>query len=168
MKNTCINLKERFGRQFKIEYDESYEAERPEFRAQEEVWLQQISCEKGHIDAYGGEFLEACTNTRGPTAAKLMKLPFIDHDRSMDGDDGVNAVFHVEHFDEVARIMKPRRRRRLSAEQRQAATERLKAYQFPARQSSGAGLERTETVPADSQSMPAEHVNPNLVPPQAT
>ena len=47
-----------------------------------------------------------------------------------DGDDGVNARFHVNHIDEVAKIMKPRRRRRLSDEQRRAAAVRLAEYQF--------------------------------------
>ena len=45
-----------------------------------------------------------------------------------DGDDGVNATFPLEAFDEVAEIMKPRKRRRMTDEQRQAATERLRRY----------------------------------------
>lgn len=117
-KAKCINLRERFGDQYRITHDECYALERPELRAEEEIWLQQIPCDKGHICPWGGDLLAACTNTRGPTAAKLMKLPFVDRDRSQDGDDGVNAVFPVQYFDIVAEIMRPKRRRRLSPEAR--------------------------------------------------
>ena len=48
-------------------------------------------------------------------------------------DDGANVLFDVEHFDEVAEITKPRKRRRLKEQQRQAAVERLRQYQFGTR-----------------------------------
>ena len=38
-------------------------------------------------------------------------------------------VFHVDHFAEVAEIMLPRKRKRLSEEQRRQAAERLRKYQ---------------------------------------
>ena len=148
---TCINLRKRFGHEYRITHDEAYKAEATEFRTQEEPWLQQIPCDKGHIDAYGGEFLEACTNTRGGTAVKLMRLPFIDRGRSMDGDDGVNAVFHVDHFDEVAAIMRPKRRRRLSPEARAAAVERLRKYKFTARKPLSDEQGRVQTENATSE-----------------
>jgi hypothetical protein len=47
-----------------------------------------------------------------------------------DGDDGVNVVFHVEHFAEVAHVMKPKRRRELSPEKRHQQIERLQEYRF--------------------------------------
>jgi len=114
----CINLREQFGQQYRITHDEAYEAERSEFRAAEEVWLQQIPCRRGHICPWGGGLLAACTNGRGPTARKLLALPFLEHDRTQDGSDGVNVVFHVQHFATVAEIMRPKQRRRLSPEAR--------------------------------------------------
>jgi len=52
-----------------------------------------------------------------------------------DGDDGCNFRFHVDRFDAVAEVMKPRRRRRLSPEQRAKCADRLAKHQFtPARE----------------------------------
>jgi len=128
----CINLKERFGDRCRVEYEESYYAEHGEHARTQDPWLMVILCQHGHICPWGGELLAACTNNRGAVAKRLAELPFTAV--AQDGDDGVNVTFHVDQFDEVTTIMKPKRRRRLSPEQRQAAIERLKPYCFPARQ----------------------------------
>ena len=47
----------------------------------------------------------------------------------MDGAGGANIKFDVVHFESVADLMKPRRRRRLSEAQKVAAAERLRKYQ---------------------------------------
>jgi hypothetical protein len=47
-----------------------------------------------------------------------------------DGSDGVTVLFPVEKSPEVAELMKPRRRRRMTEDQRQAAAERLAKYAF--------------------------------------
>jgi hypothetical protein len=53
-----------------------------------------------------------------------------------DGSDGITIVFDVADFSEVAKVMKPRRRRQMSEEQKRMTTERLAKYAFPsARQS---------------------------------
>jgi len=111
-----------------VEYEESYYAERSK-RTIEDPCLMILLCQHGEIYPWGGTRLAASTYKNGPVASKLRKLPFVDLAASRDGDDGVDAVFDVAHFDEVAAIMKPRRRRRLTPEQRQAATERLTQYQ---------------------------------------
>ena len=113
----CVNLKERFGRRFKITYDPSYQAERPEFREAEAPWLMMIPCEHGDICAWGGDNLAACTRTAGPIAKRLKALPFATV--AQDGSDGANVVFPVNHFEEVAAIMKPRRRRVVSDQERE-------------------------------------------------
>ena len=136
----CINLKQRFGEQFRVEYEESYRVERGENGRAEDPWLMILLCEHGHICPWGGTQLAACTNHAGRVATKLKALPFTTV--AQDGDDGANVLFDVEHFDQVAAIMKPRRRRRLSPEARQAAGERLRKYQFrPAVESAGKALE---------------------------
>jgi hypothetical protein len=48
-------------------------------------------------------------------------LPFTT--TAQDGTDGATVVFDVEHFEAVAEIMQPRRRRRLSPEARQRLVE---------------------------------------------
>jgi hypothetical protein len=59
-----------------------------------------------------------------------------------DGEDGINVVFDVRHFEEVTEVLKPRRRRRLTPEQLAKRTERLQKYRFsPASQNAGAGRE---------------------------
>ena len=68
-----------------------------------------ILCQNGEICPWGGENLAACTNTSGPVAKRLKALPFATV--AQDGTDGANVVFDVEHFDEVAAIMRPRKRK---------------------------------------------------------
>ena len=104
----------------------------------DDPWLQIIPCKHGHICPWGGDLLAICTSQRGGIARRLMALPFVQV--VQDGSDGINATFPVERF---AEIVKPKRRRRLTPEQRQAAVERLRDFQFsPARQSDSEGLER--------------------------
>jgi len=67
---------------------------------------------------------------------------------AQDGDDGANVVFPLEHFQEVAKITKPRRRRRLSERQRAAAPERLRQYQ-PAKGQSVKDLARQHRETAE-------------------
>jgi hypothetical protein len=134
----CVNLRGRFGRQYRIEHEESYYAERPEHRSAEEAWLQIIPCQRGHIYPHGHNMLAAATNGRGAIVKKLLAVPGAK--MWQDGDDGVNVLFPVERFDDVAKLMRPRRRRRLSPEQRAKAVERLAKYAFPpARQNSSEG-----------------------------
>ncbi len=129
----CINLRQRYGDRYKITHDESYRTERPEFRAAEEPWLQVIECRNGHVfpwgpDDDGVQWLAASTSRAGSVAKRLAALPFTTV--VQDGTDGVTVRFPPAHFTDVAEIMHPRRRRRLSAEARTQATERLKKYQF--------------------------------------
>ena len=67
--------------------------------------------------------MAACTNKRGPVATKLVDAGCTV---VQDADDGVNAKFPVEAFDEVAEIMKPRKRRTFTDEQKQELTARLR------------------------------------------
>ena len=116
----CVDLRKRFGKTYRIINDES--AQGPRDR---DPWVATIPCTKGHIYPQGGARL-AAFRERGPTAQRLKRLPCVQV--QCDGDDGVAVVFDVADFDAVAAIMKPRRRRSLSPEQRQAASERLRLY----------------------------------------
>jgi hypothetical protein len=55
--------------------------------------------------------LAAVTNKAGPTARKLAALPGVT--LWQDGSDGVTVLFDLAQFAEVAKLMHPRRRRRL-------------------------------------------------------
>jgi hypothetical protein len=51
-----------------------------------------------------------------------------------DANDGLTVSFAAEHFGDVAQIARPKRRRQMTADQRQAAVDRLARFQFsPAR-----------------------------------
>jgi hypothetical protein len=125
---SCIDLKERFGQQYQVTYEESYEADRGRRARGHDPWLLIMPCRFGHIYPQGGELLAASTNHRGPVANQLSSLPCVS--MLQDGDDGVSIVFHVDDFAEVARLMKPRKRRRLSSEKRAEQSERLRKYRF--------------------------------------
>ena len=133
-KPRCINLRELFGARFVISHEESYLAEKPEFRQEEEVWLQIIPCVRGHLMPFDKSHFAACTDCRGSVIPRLMAVPTAR--MWQDGDDGANIVFHVDRFEEVALIMRPRRRRvgkPLSPEAREKLVRAGEAYRFSAR-----------------------------------
>lgn len=127
----CVDLEQQFGDRYKVTYEESHGAERREIRAAEAPWLMVIPCQHGKICPWSGGHLAACTFKNGSVASRLRNLPFVSV--RQDGADGINAVFHVAHFDTVAKIMKPKRRRRgrpLSEEKRKRLIEAGKRYRF--------------------------------------
>jgi hypothetical protein len=71
-----------------------------------------IACRNGHISAWGRDTLAASTNQRGPVATKLAKIGQLWND----ADDGVTILFSPDQFADVAKVMVPRRRKRLSPE----------------------------------------------------
>jgi hypothetical protein len=125
---SCIDLDEFFGRQFQVTNEESYYGELGEGGRLKDPWLRIIPCRHGHIYPHGGDYLGASTDHRGPVAGRLAALPSVR--LVQDGDDGINVVFHVHDFDTVAEVMKPKRRRWLTADQREEQVERLRNYQF--------------------------------------
>ena len=89
-----------------------------------------LLCVNGHICPWDAGRLAACTRGPGKIVQRLRALPFAEV--TQDGDDGANVAFPLEHFEEMAEIMQPRKRRRLSEEQRRQSVERLRKYQFGA------------------------------------
>lgn len=149
----CINLRETYGDRYRIAHEESYAAEHPQFRAEEEPWLQVIPCRHGHIYPGGGDLLMVSTSFRGRIAHRLMALPFAEV--VQDGSDGVNATFPADRLDEVAEIMGARRRRVMSPEQRAACVDRLRRFQFfSAQNRSSEAQERAQSGQDDSQPIP--------------
>jgi hypothetical protein len=138
----CINLKNLAGDPYKVAYEESYYTERSRHTV-EDPWLMMILCQHGHIYPQGGELLAVSTDKRGGVARRIAQLPFVTV--LQDGSDGINATFPVNRFDDVAEIVKPRKRRRLSPEQRAACTERLSQFRpEPQRQARNSDPERAQ------------------------
>lgn len=117
----CIDLAARFGRDYRVIREESYEAERPENRNGERVWLLVIPGRLGHVSPWDETQLLACTYCAGKTAKLLRRLPYAIV--WQDGDDGANFIFPVEKFPEVAAILRLRRRRKLSPAARRLLVE---------------------------------------------
>ncbi len=123
-----VNLKERYGHRFKVAYDESYYAERGDHGRAEDARLMVLLCDHGHMYPFGGDLLAASTDKRGAVAGRLAGLDCTTV--VQDGDDGVNATFHVHDFEEVAAVMKPRKRKRgraMTAEEKKQLADRGRA-----------------------------------------
>jgi hypothetical protein len=120
----CVDLRKQFGTEFRIARDPAFPTEHKRDHGKH-PWLFTIPCEHGEIFPHGGATLAAWTDRRGGIARALMGLPCCRLQQDGDYLDGVTVLFEVADFDQVAAIIKPRRRRRLTYEQRKAAAERL-------------------------------------------
>jgi hypothetical protein len=122
---TCINLKERFGRRFKVEYEASYLADRGDGARAADPWLMIVPCRYGHIYPHGGNLLAASVDGYPKVAGVLRRLACCRV--YQDGDFGeLTVLFDVADFGRVAKVMRPRRRRQVTAEQRETLIARLK------------------------------------------
>jgi len=121
---TCINLKERFGRRYRVVYEESYYAQYGPNARVPDPWLMILPCKFGHIFPHGGDMLAASVDGHPNVAGLLRRLPRCQV--WQDGDFGeLTVTFDVADFDEVARIMRPRRRRQVTPEQKAELLARL-------------------------------------------
>jgi hypothetical protein len=102
------------GLRYRISHDETVIAF-PGLRS--DPWMQQIPCRYGMMYAHDGASLILETTKRIATAI-LEAVPGIVVHR--EADDGTDIRFDIKLFDQVAAIARPHRRRRLSAEHRQA------------------------------------------------
>ncbi len=152
----CVDLRAMLGDRFRCEFEESYYAELPEYRSVEACWLTIIPCRYGHISPQGERTLAAYSGSR----LKRLELAALDCvELYVEGDHELTVIFDVADFDRVAAVMEPRRRRRLSPEQRAACAERLKAYHFQpgvtARQAPSGALGTCQTGETGSEAVPA-------------
>jgi hypothetical protein len=130
---TCVNLKERFGQQYRVTYEESYHAERGKVVRTADPWLMIVPCRYGHVYPYGGENLAASVDGYPKVAGVLRRLPCCRVHQ--DGDFGeLTVLFDVADFDKVAKIIRPRHRRQLSTEERKRLSEIGEGHRFQPRQ----------------------------------
>jgi len=125
----CINLEKQFGDRFKVTYEETYFAQYgPKVRTEDPHFMV-LLCQHGHVYPHGGETLAVSTNRRGSVATRLAELDCITV--LQDGSDGVNVTFHIDDFDQVGTIMKPRKARpRLSDEHKAKLSEAGHKHRF--------------------------------------
>ena len=112
MEAPCVNLRDRFGRQFKVTYEESYWAAYGPNATRDDPWYQIIPGARGHVYPHSAAMLAAASDTSGPTARRLMALPFVQV--HTDGSDGVTVLFPPERLDDMADLLRLRRPRRVS------------------------------------------------------
>ena len=126
----CINLKDRFGDQYRIGFDPAYD---PKHRPREKLdpWYMMVLCQRGVIYPWGGDLLAVEVVGRRPTVKRLAALGL---KQIQDGDEST-FVFDVMKFDDVAAIVKPRRRRRVSEAERQRLAELSRRHGFLAKDS---------------------------------
>lgn len=125
-----VDLRKVAGGKLLVTYEESYWAERPEFRRLERRALQIVQCRYGHLYVHGEEVGWA-SDRRGVIQNRVLAVPGVWV--LQDGDDGANVAVPVSSLPEVLRIVHPKRKRFLSPEQRAAAVERLRPYKFTKR-----------------------------------
>ena len=102
-----IDLEVEFGRRWRIELDEAANGRR------KDPWLFTVPCRHGHLFPAGPDLIGAATNRSGAIVRKLRAIPGVVVEA--DGDDGANFTFTRAALRHVARVMKPRSCRKLSA-----------------------------------------------------
>lgn len=154
---TPINLRERFGQRCRVTYEKAYRHEYGPRARVEDPWLQIIPGGRGHVFPWDERRLAASTNASGATATKLKALPFVEV--WQDGADGATVLFPVEKLDEVADLLKLRRRRRISERERERLAELGRRFGFqPHRHGFESDSEARPCVPeapADLKDYPA-------------
>lgn len=116
----CVNLKNRFGKKYKIKVAKEY--------SKLDSWNFEIPCKYGYIYPYSSTHLGFASATSGGIANKVAKLECTQV--IADGDDGKNIIFHINDCKEVFKLVKPKTKRVLSKEQREANIKRLAKYSF--------------------------------------
>ena len=122
----CVNLREDFGRRYRVRYEESYRAEHGRGRTRD-PWLMILDCRCGHFLPWGGNLLAASVDGHPNIAGRLRALSCCTV--VQDGNFGeLTATFDVADFQIVAKIMKPKKRRRrvMTPEQRERLLEAAK------------------------------------------
>src|SRR5688500_17150373 len=104
----CINLLGMFGDKYRVTFERD-SAEGPRDR---DPWLHQIPCQgRGVIIyLYGGTTLAVDVDRRPSIAARLRALDGVK--LHQDGDTEKTFLFDMSLFDQVAVIVKPRRKRK--------------------------------------------------------
>ena len=151
-----INLKEKFGDKYKVRYEDSYYAQYGENARTVDPWYMILLCQHGHIFPCGGTRLAASATRM--IGRKLLTIPGTEV--KQDGDDGMTVVFECADIQKILRIMRPKKVRKLSPEQKAAAIERLAQY----RQAQNAETTQgTHGTALDDQTHQEAHKRPVLV-----
>ncbi len=119
----CLHLVELFGDKYRTGFDPAYE---PRHRPQKsrDPWMMTIPCSRGVILPFGGEYLIAEVEDRPRIANRLSQLSCVE--LLQNGDLFIAVKFHIHDFEQVAQLLRPRKKPRLTAERRAALAERMR------------------------------------------
>jgi hypothetical protein len=101
---SCPNLKSQFGARFQVSHDPA--ALTP--AEKKDPWLQTIPCRFGVIYPFGEGLLAVEVDHHPKTATRLAGIPGVR--LHQDGDREKTFLIPVELFEEVARVVRPRRK----------------------------------------------------------
>src|SRR5438132_10059903 len=123
MTPTCIDLRDRFGQQYRIGFDDAA-------KNRNDPWTMTIPGRFGTIYPHGRESLAVEVDGHPRIAKQVGAIPGIV--LHQDGDDEKTFVFPVDLFDQVAPIVELKRVKRLTDEQKARLVEAGQVYQFQA------------------------------------
>jgi hypothetical protein len=132
----CLNLRKLYGDRYRIVLDPAAEYE-PSGRR--DPWLFIIPCKYGEIYPHGGDLL-AVMVVGVYKVPEMRKLELPSH---QNGDGEAVFLFTQNQFTQVAKVVKPRKRRRLSEKDRGRLAEMGGAHLF---QSKKHGVQITPSV----------------------
>ncbi len=151
----CPNLRELYGNRFRIGHDPI--AVTPSQR--KDPWMMTIPCRGGAvIYPHGGDVLAVEIDYRPHLAKRLAAIPGVRLHQCGDGER--TFLFPVDLFDQVAELVKPRRRRRLTQEQRAANAGRLAAWRENALAQSGISTLEPPVLAQDGQKATSARLTP--------
>ena len=119
-----IDFRQRFGGKYRIEFDE---AANNGAGGKRDPWLYLLPCRYGHIYPHS-QFLLGVYCDHPRVIKRLATLPRLLEHQS--GDSEAIFLFLPEMFDDVAVVVQPKRRRKLSAEHRMALQNGGSAHHF--------------------------------------
>jgi hypothetical protein len=135
MTPSCINLLARFGAVYRIAFDPAYDRRNIPRRCLD-PWAMVMPCHYGTIYPHGGDVLAIELDVHPVIARRLAALPGVT--LYQDGHDEKTFHFPIDLFEQVAEIVRPKRRRTLTAEQKAKLAAANQATRFR-----GAGARKT-------------------------
>jgi len=127
MNPTCIDLWRTFGRDYRVGTDPACDPASINIDKLD-PWCFIMTGKAGTIWSYGGDLLAVDIDYHNSIAKKVRAVSGVSV--LIDGDREKTFLFPLRLFQEVAVLVQPRRRRKLSPERRKAAAARLVPYHF--------------------------------------
>lgn len=132
---TCLDLLQRFGARYRIEFDPAYDAKhRP--KAVLDTWYMTIPCLYGEAYPYGNDVLVAEVRGHPMIRRRLRALDCVTINQL--GDTEMSVRFLADDFDRIASILHPRKRYKLSPEALEQRRRNLARWSSEKERTSGA------------------------------